>query len=86
MKNYNEFLSEIENLSSLPETPQRKAGILIMNDALNTLENSLRAKRVNFQSDFFEDDDLLESFFTTTDLEECENRIRDLRKKLDEIK
>jgi|GEM_PF-2347230 len=85
MKNYNDLLSEIEDLSSRSETPGRKTEIAALEQTLNVIELSLHTKKLIQRPDLIEENDILESFFRNIDLKDWDEKLRGLRNRLDEL-
>ncbi len=89
MRNYNEFLSELEKLKKEPAGPKRNLMISLMRSRLNTLSLSVKYRRIKLlygiKIDYLETNDLLNSFFGKINIKNIDKILKELRKRLREV-
>ena len=89
MRNYNEFLSELEKLRNEPASPKRNLMISLLRSRLNTLALSIKYQKIKLlygiKIDYFETDNLLNSFFGKIESKSLDKKLKELRKKLREV-
>jgi hypothetical protein len=90
MRNYIDFLGELEELKNEPVTAYRKATFLYWKTLISSYDFSLKyqklkhksVKKINFQEDYNKN---LSDFFGSNDMNDQEKKLKMLRKKLKEI-
>lgn len=90
MKNYSDFLTELENLKIEQVYLKRLSMFRLLENRLNTLSLSIQYQKskhlYSLQADILEQGEILAGFFGNNDIKVQEKMLSQLWKKLEEIK